>query len=65
MPDEVQSLSHRHAVFLPLEEQVHVEFSAAVCLGEKRPVVRTILEEFRHAAKQVFPASLVRGKRKR
>jgi len=51
LPEEVQSLSHRHAVFLPLEKpKVHVEFSAAVASGEKRPVVRTILEEFRAAA---------------
>ena len=51
MPEEVQSLSHRHSVFLPLQKpKVHVEFSAAVASGEKRPVVRTMLEEFRAAA---------------
>lgn len=64
MPEEVESLSHRHTVFLPLEKpRIHVEFSAAVCLGEKRPVVRTILEEFRAAARRGTPLAPISPKR--
>ncbi|MHA3774588.1 LysR substrate-binding domain-containing protein [Verrucomicrobiota bacterium sgz303538] len=48
MPDEVADLPHRHVVFRALTDPaVHIDFHAAVCLGEKRPIVRSILEEFR------------------
>jgi len=51
MPDEVEDLPHRHAVFRPLAARICIEFSAAVCAGEKRPLVRAILEEFRGTAR--------------
>ncbi len=51
MPDEVEELPHRHTVFRPLAGKVAIEFSAAVCVGEKRPLVRAILEEFRTTAR--------------
>ena len=48
MPEEAADLPHRHAIFRPLgDPAVHIEFSAAVALGEKRPIVRSLLEEFR------------------
>ena len=47
MPDEVADLPHRHVVFRPLADKVQIVFHAAVCMGEKRPIVRSILEEFR------------------
>jgi DNA-binding transcriptional LysR family regulator len=48
MPDEVQQLPHANAVFIPLHKPTcHIDFSAALCVGEKRPIVRTILQEFR------------------
>jgi DNA-binding transcriptional LysR family regulator len=51
MPDEVQDLPHRHVVFRPLEKpKVWVDFQAAVAPGEKRAVVRGILQEFRATA---------------
>ncbi|RYD71369.1 MAG: hypothetical protein EOP84_25010 [Verrucomicrobiaceae bacterium] len=53
MPEEVADLPHRHAVFQPLQKPtVQIEFSAAVTSGEKRPIVRSLLEEFRVSGNQ-------------
>lgn len=50
MPDEVQQLPYSNVLFKPLRApQRHINFCAALCIGEKRPAVRAISEEFRSA----------------